>query len=290
MLLPKVINSNTFVLNYMKIRVSLSLDENLVKKIDSKIDGITMRSRSDAVEKLLEGCLVDKKTAVILAGGNPNKLLIKELDTYRPLVNIGNKKLIEDIILKCREAGFANILIIGFSNLIAKLYETLGNGEKYDVNVTYIEENKELGSAKTLELAKKYLKTDFLFLPCDHWFDFDLKKLYEFHLNYNGVVTLAIHTRTSFDWKTSIVEMDGFKIVNYEEFPKKPKTHLISIFMGFMKSDVFNYIPPGDVSWSLQENLFPKLASEGRLVGYPIVGNWVNVHTKADVEKVKSLQ
>jgi NDP-sugar pyrophosphorylase family protein len=274
----------------MKIRVSLSLDSRIVEKIDSTIDGVVIRSRSDAVEKILKKHVIDKKSVVILAGGNPEKLFIKELNTYRPLVNIGERKLIEDIILKCRESGFVNVIIIGFSSLIAKMYEVLGNGKKYGVNITYVEENKELGTAKTLELAKKYLKTDFLFLPCDHWFDFDLKKLYEFHLNQNGIVTLAIHTRTSFDWKTSVVEMDGYRVINYEEFPKKPKTHLISVFIGFMKNDVFNYIPPGDINWSLQQNLFPKLALDGKLVGYPIAGNWVNVHTKNDIEKIKRLQ
>lgn len=274
----------------MKERISLSLDSKIVKDVDSLVDGIAITSRSDAVEKILRKHIIDKKTAVILAGGDPKKLFIKELNTYRPLVNIGKRKLIEDIILKCREAGFLNIIIIGFASLISKLYEVLGNGEKYDVNITYAEESKELGSAKTLELAKKYLPSDFLFLPCDHYFEFDIKKLYEFQKNYDEVVTLCIHARTSFDWKTSVVVLDGYKIIDYEEFPKKPKTHLISIFIGFMKNDIFNYIPPGEVYWSLQNNMFPKLAKEGKLVGYPISGNWVNVHTKKDVEKIISLR
>jgi mannose-1-phosphate guanylyltransferase len=273
----------------MKERVSLSLDSKIIKEVDSTVDGTIIRSRSDAVEKILKERVLDRKTAVILAGGNPEKLFIKELNTYRPLVNIGKRRLIEDIILKCREAGFVNILIIGFASLISKLYEVLGNGEKYGTNITYIEEGKELGSAKTLELVKKYLKSDFLFLPCDHYFDFDLKKIYEFHLTHNGIVTLGIHTRTSFDWKTSIVVLDGYKIIDYEEFPKNPKTHLISVFIGFIKPDIFNYIPPGDVYWSLQQNLFPKFAKEGKLIGYPISGNWINIHKKTDVEKVTHL-
>lgn len=270
----------------MKTRVSLSLDSNLVDDIDSRVDGIIVRSRSDAVEKILKQYVVGGKTAVILAGGDPEKLLIKDLNVFRPLVKIDKRRLIEDIILKCRGAGFKNVIIVGFSVLIAKLYEVLGDGKKYDVNITYVEENKELGSAKTLELAKKYVNGDILFLPCDHYFDFDLKKLHEFHQLQNGTVTLGIHARTSFDWKTSVVVMDGYKIIDYEESPKIPKTHLISIFIGFMKPDVFNFIPPGDVCWSLQKNLFPKLAKEGKIVGYPIAGNWVNVHSKEDVEKV----
>ena len=268
----------------------MSLDSHIIRKVDSLVDGIVTRSRSDAVGKILKEHLTDRKTAVILAGGEPEKLFIKELNTYRPLVNIGKKKLIEDIILKCREAGFVNIIIIGFASLISKIYEVLGNGEKYDVDITYVEESKELGSAKTLELAKKFLKTDFLFLPCDHWFDFDLKKLEEFHRTHNGIGTLGIHARTSFDWKTSIVVLDGYKIINYEEFPKKPKTHLVSVFIGFMKPDVFNHIPPGEIYWTLQQNMFQKFASEGKLLGYPIAGNWVNVHTKEDVKKIIDLK
>jgi len=270
----------------MKTRISLSLDSNLIKEIDSSVDGIVIRSRSDAIEKILRRHIIEKKTAVILAGGDPEKLFIKELNVYRPLVKIGKETLIENIILKCREGGFTNIVIIGSSIIISKIYEVVGDGKKYDVNITYIEETKSLGSAKTLELAKNYLKGDILFLPCDHYFDFDLKKLYEFHVSQNGIVTLGIHARTSFDWKTSVVVMDGYKIIEYEENPKKPKTHLISIFIGFMKSDIFNFIPPGDVYWSLQEHLFQKLSKDGKLVGYPIAGNWINVHTKEDVEKV----
>jgi len=273
----------------MKERISLTLESELIKEIDSQIDGIITRSRSNAIEKILKKHVTERKTAVILAGGNPENLFMKELNTYRPLVNIGKRSLIEDIIIKCRKVGFTNIAIIGFSTLISKLYEALGDGRKYGVNINYIEENRGLGSAKTLELAREYLKTDFLFLPCDHWFDFDLEKLQKFHLMQNGIVTLGIHAKTSFDWKTSIVVLDGYKIVDYEEFPKKPKTHLISVFIGFMKKDIFNYTPPGQVKWSLQENVFPKLAKEKKLVGYPIAGNWVNIHTKKDVEKVKQI-
>lgn len=272
-----------------KQRISVTLDAEIIKEIVREMKESGAKSLSGFVEAIIKEYIEGMATCVILAGGNPKKLFIKEVDAYRPLVDIGKRKLIEDIILKCKNAGFRNIIIVGFQEIISNLYVTLGNGERYGVRLTYLEEAKELGSAKTLDLVKKYIKTDFLFLPCDHWFDFDLKKLQQFHFEQNGTVTLAIHTRTSFDWKTSVVEMDGYRIVNYEEQPKKPKTHLISTFIGIMKRDALNLIPPGEVYWSLQGNMFPKLAKEGKLVGYPISGNWVNVHTKDDIEKIKKL-
>ena len=56
-----------------------------------------------------------------------------------------------------------------------------------------------------------------------------------------------------------------------------------------MKREIFKYIIPGEATWSLQQNVFPKLAKEGKLIGYQIAGNWVNVHTKQDVEKIISM-
>jgi len=273
----------------MKIRVSFSVDPKLIKEVDRTVDGIAVRSRSDALETMIKERYYDKRTAVIMCGGSPDRLLVPGLDIYRPLVKIGKKTLIEDIALKCGESKFENIIIVGFTSVISKIYEVLGNGEGHGVSVTYIEEKKGLGTAKTLELAKKYIKTDFLFLPCDHYFDFDLSKLYDFHLSQNGMVTLGVHMRTSFDWEGGIVDMEGFRITDFEEHPKKPKTHVSSLFIGFMKPDIFNYVPSGDVYWSLQENIFPRLAKEGKLIGYPVGGNWVNIHSKKDADKANDI-
>lgn len=273
----------------MKERISITLEPSIVKELDRSVDGIFIRSRSDAIEKILKNHVVEKKTAVILAGGLPEKLFLKDLGVYRPLIDMGGIKLVEYMITKCREIGFVNIIVVGFAPLISKIYEVTGNGEKYKVNITFIEEKKELGSAKTLELAKKYLDHDFLFLPCDSFFNFDLSKLWDFHNSYKGTITMGIHTRTSYEWRKGIVEMDGYHITSYEENPKKPKTKLSGVFIGFVKPEVFNMIPPGDVHWSLQENVFPKLAAEGKLIGYPISGDWVNVHSKQDVENLIKL-
>ena len=231
--------------------------------------------------------MMNRKTAVILAGGDPKNLFIKELNTYRPLANIGKYKLIEDIIMKCRSSGFVNIIIIGSATIISKLYETLGNGDKFSVNITYVEEHKGLGTGKTLELAKDFIKTDFLFLPCDHFFNFNLEKIYQFHLIHNSTSTLCVYSGRNSKTDQGIVEMDGYRIIDYKEKAKEGKTNLISVMIGFMKRDIFNMIPPGNVNWSLQDHIFPKLAREGKLMGYPVSGQWVNVHAKEDIEKIR---
>lgn len=270
----------------MKKRLSITIDADLTKKIDELVDGLKVRSRSHAIESILKKHLVGSNSAVILAGGDPKKLFIPQLQTYRPLVDIGGRKLIEDIVLKARAAGFRSISIVGSPVLVGKIHEVLGNGSKYSIDIRYVEEYKELGSAKTLELVKDFLEQDFLFLPCDTFFDFDLKKLYEFHLQQNGIATLGIYSSTQFDQRYGFVRLDGSKIVEFVEKPRKHRTPLVSAFIGFMKKEVFDYIPSGQVHCSLQEKIFPRLAVEGKLFGYPVAENWVNVHDVNDLKKV----
>ncbi len=272
-----------------RVRLSVSLDSALVSYLDDYTDKTKSKSRSEAVENILREYIERQKTCVILAGGEPKKLFIKELGVYRPLAKINGFTLIEDIVYKVTDSGYTNILIVGFKDLLSKMFPVLGNGEKFNAKITYVEEKKALGSAKTLQLARKYLRGDFLFLPCDHYFDFDLRKLQNFHLASGSTATIGVHSKTSFDWGKSVVVMEGDKIIEYEESPKIPKTHLIAVFIGFMNDSVFNLIPK-DGSYSLQENIFPNLANSGKLMGYPVAGDWINVHTKKDVEKVITMR
>ena len=277
-----------------KQKITISLNSDIVNQIDDMVDGIYIRSRSDAIEKFLREYLTRMKRAVILVGGDPEGIFLKEIGTYAPLVQINQRTLIEDTILKCARAGFDDIIIIGFKDINTQLFNVLSDGESLGVTIKYVEEQKPLGVAKTLESAKSLLKHDFLMIPGDCYLNFYLQKLHEYHLMHGGIATLAIYSRTDFyypdhEFWRGIVEMTGANIEVYEEKPKKVLTHLLSTLIGFISPKVFNYIPEGDISCSLQEDIFPQLAEGQKLYGFVFAGDWVNVHKKKDVELVKKL-
>ena len=97
------------------------------------------------------------------------------------------------------------------------------------------------------------------------------------------------HTAKIEAGRFGVVEMEGQNITSFEEHPKNPKSNLAAVFIGFLKPEIFDNIPPGNVRWSLQENIFPKLAKEGNMCGYPVPGNWINIHDPSDIEKVREL-
>ncbi|MFX0210944.1 MAG: sugar phosphate nucleotidyltransferase [Candidatus Hodarchaeota archaeon] len=272
-----------------KTRITITIDPDLLNQIDTQIDGVLIRSRSEAIEKFVKGYLEQQKVAVVLAGGNPDSLRTINNDDYRPLLPINDKTLIEYVIDKIIIAGFQKILVIGQSSLIKAIYSVIAPNSTLMKKIEFIEESKAFGTAKTLELARNSINGDFLIVPCDTYFDFNLQDLYNFHLKQDALATFAIYSRTSFDSKyKGVVELDGFRIISHEEKPKEPKSHLIKTMIGIMSPQIFEYIPPGPVEWRIEEELLSKLIEQNKVLGYPVAGEWFNVHTLNDLKILKS--
>ncbi len=264
-----------------KERISLSMDKELLKRLNNEVDRVNIQSRSEAVEKILSKYLSEKKKCVILAGGRAENLASD--GTYRPLLKVKGKTLIENIIENVRKAGFNDIIIIGSKEVLSSIYKVIGE-TKNDAVIEYIEEKRHLGTAKTLLLAKEKIKGTFLFVPCDHYFEIELADMEEYHKRNKGIMTLAVYSGTKYQWsKSSIVELEGNKIKSYEENPKENKTFLTSLLIGYAEPEVFDMIPKAEITYSLQEDLFPQLAKESKLIGYIFSGIWKNIHSKKDI-------
>ena len=266
-----------------KMRVSLSLDVKLLKDFDDQL-GSSFPSRSEAFEYLLQRGLGSKRSAVILAGGPANGLWVPEAKAYRPLMHVKGRPLIVDTLLKLRTSGISEAIILGSHELNAAIFNEVGNGSSLGIPVKYVEERDHHGSANTLWLARDYVKGTFLFLPCDHYFDFDLNTIMDFHRKQESLITLAVYYGTDFEWtKTSLVRMDGPLITEYWERPAKPQSHLIATVIGFAEPELFSLLD----SKGPLDSQFSKLSRQRKLSGCLVSGNFVNVHSKKDASLLK---
>lgn len=275
-----------------KRKVTISLSSDILDQITAMIDNRLARSRSDAIERALREYFSQSKKAVILVGGKKEDIYINELEQYTPLIKIKGRTLIEDTLHKCASAGFNEIIIIGFQEIITQIFSVLGTGTQLGINITYIEEKKPRGVAKTLENAKEYLKSDFLMIPGDCYFDFDLTELQRFHLMHDGVASLVIYAGLNQPpeaQRKGRVKLLGTKIIYYEEKPiNVAKTHLLSTLIGFLSPEIFSYIPMKE-HCSLQEEVFPTLVEKQKIYGFMFDGDWINIHNAEDINKVKEL-
>ena len=110
------------------------------------------------------------KALIIIAGKSSRfRSLIKS--GYKPLAQLLGLSLIERVILTAKQAGIDEfIIVIGY--LGEKIKKKLGDGNRYAVKITYVE-NKDWQRANGYSVlkAKEMLKERFILLMGDHIFD-----------------------------------------------------------------------------------------------------------------------
>ena len=271
-----------------KTRITITIDPVLLDRLDSHINGKLVRSRSEVIEILLKKQLRSERTAVILAGGSIEHLSVPGTNTIRPLVTINSLTLIEQILHQVISAGHTRILIVGQKVTLDLIYGKIFSNRTLAEKLEFIEESQSLGTARTLENVKERVSTNFLVVPCDTYFDFNIEDLYQFHTQQNALATFAIYSRTLFDSKyKGVVELDGFRIISHDEQPDQPKSHLIKTMIVVLSDKIFEYIPAGEMVWRLEQEVINRLIVDKKAFGYPIAGNWFNIHSIEDLDQLK---
>lgn len=269
----------------MKERVTLTLDTNILREIDRQVDGHTIKSRSHAIELALMKSLGGNvpKQAVILAGGKGTRMQPITYEVPKPLLPVHDKTLLEHLFDLFKKFGIKDIIIaIGYKG--DKIKEHIGNGRRFGVNVTYVEESKALGTAGPLKLARPYLKDTFIVTNADELKDMDLMDMFLFHKENNATATIALY---SVDDPSAygVARLQGNRILEFVEKPKKDDapSNFINSGLYILEPEVLDLIPDGYAM--LEKDIFPQLATSGKLFGYPFSGQWLNTGTLELYEK-----
>lgn len=268
-------------------RLTITLKKDLLFKIDKVIDGEKIRNRSHAIEYLLLQTLQPKiKKAFILAAGKGLKMRPFTYEMPKTMIPVHGRPILEYTIELLRNYDIRNIIIlIGY--LGQKIKNYFGDGTKYGVKITYITEKKEVGTARPLLLAKRYLKEkSFLLIYGDILVDIDLADMISFHQEEKGIATVAL-TSVAEPSPYGVVKLRGNKILGFEEKPTRDLrlSRLISSGLFIMEPEIFEYVPKKPYSM-LEKDVLPRLAKEGKLRGFPFEGQWFDVGTPEIYERV----
>lgn len=183
---------------------------------------------------------------------------------------------------KLRENGFKEVYIIARKNVLTKIFDIVKNGSDYSVKVNYVEEKKSRGSADSLNLVKGKISSDFLVVYGHVLFEkINLEALLNKHMKQSSVATLMLTTAANPSEKGTVT-MEGEKILDFVQKPKKTDIYLVFSAIFVASPDVFNY-----TSGSLEYEVFPLLAKRGLLSGHVSAEKEQHIHNAADVRKMK---
>lgn len=239
-------------------------------------------------EKILEGLYVftthlkssfENIPVIIMAGGKGERLMPLTKNCPKPMIKINGKPILEHIILKAKEEGFKNFFI-SIHYLGEKIKKYFSSGEKFGVNIRYLEENRPLGTAGSLNLAKPFIKTNFLVINGDILSIVRFSNLLNFHNNHKAVGTMTVRNH-EIQHPFGVVKTSGVKIKNFEEKPIIRSYVNAGVYA--FKPSVFKYLKkrkgfdmPDVFEWLRKNNR--------KTIVFPIHESWVDLGDKNQLE------
>jgi len=115
------------------------------------------------------------KQCVILAGGLGSRLGNLSKKTPKPLIKINNIPFLFYLILKLKNEGITNILILTWHK--SEQFDSKKISKKFGVDVRVLKESKKLGTGGSIINSFKYLHKEFFIVNGDTLFDISFKDL-----------------------------------------------------------------------------------------------------------------
>ncbi|MGZ4334116.1 MAG: sugar phosphate nucleotidyltransferase [Gaiellaceae bacterium] len=182
--------------------------------------------------------------AVILAGGRGTRLAPYTSILPKPLMPIGDRAILELVVDRLAACGITDITVsVGhLAHLIRAVFD---NGAHRGVNIEYVHEDVELGTAGPLRLVDGLDET-FLVTNGDVLTTLDYGALVESHREAGNIMTIAAHRRVvKLDYGVLHVA-DGQPASTVTGFDEKPElSELVSMGVYVLEPDVLELIPKG---------------------------------------------
>ena len=211
--------------------------------------------------------------AVILAGGKGTRLRPYTTSFPKPLMPIEDKPILEIIIQQLKAKGFDEI-ILSIGHLAELIQAFFGDGSKLGVRITYVREDKPLGTAGCLGLLKKDLSETFLVMNGDILMSLDYLEMLKFHKKNKSVATVGLNKRPV-QIEFGVADID--KEYNIEKYTEKPSMdYLASMGVYIFEPKALSYIKKDE--YLNMPDLIKRLMSSGEIVkGFIHEGYWLDI-------------
>ncbi len=210
--------------------------------------------------------------AVILAGGLGVRLKPFTQVIPKPLLPIGEKSVLEIQIDRLRQFGFKDIFLATNykSDYIERFF---GDGSEFGVNLSVSKEETPLGTAGPLALLKERLNTPFIVMNGDILSLVDFRKLYDFSVRQDSLLTLTIKKEIMpFDFGN--IFFDGELVTGIEEKPDIVMYILAGIYV--MKPEIFRFFPENEF-FGMDMLIKNMLAEKDPVSKYELKDYWLDI-------------
>ena len=216
--------------------------------------------------------------ALILAAGEGTRMRPLTANIPKPLLPVSGKPFLQHIIETLERLGIADIfLLIGWKN--QRIKEYFGEGEKFNVNITYLYQEERMGTAHAVGIAQSKINSPFLCLNGDIVVsDSYLKGIMDFYSKCEGSIMSLAEVENP--GRFGVVSLSDDKVLEIEEKPKVPKSNLVNAGIYLFTPSIFSAIEKTGKSSRGEYEITDSikiLMKEGDVFGYTLNEPWIEI-------------
>ena len=221
--------------------------------------------------------------AVLMAGGKGERLRPLTEKIPKPLVNVGDKCIIDYNIDRLIEFGVKNISVT-VNYLKEQLHDHFAE-PRMGVKIDTVEEPKFLGTIGSIQFVKEFKNDTILVMNSDLFTNIDFEDFYLHFKEHDAMMSVAAVPYT-INVPYGIFDLDGREIKGVKEKPIYNYYANAGIYM--FKREALDLIPK-DAFFNATD-LIDAVTAKGKLaIRYPLSGFWIDIGQHADLAKAQDI-
>lgn len=219
--------------------------------------------------------------AVIMAGGLGTRLRPLTDEVPKPMLPVGEKPLMELIVAQLRSAGIRHVNVTTHYKPEV-IREYFGDGERFGIEMNYINEDTPLGTGGALSLLPPS-DQPLLVINGDILTQVDFRTMLAFHQEQRADLTIAVR-RYELQVPYGVIECDGPRVTGISEKPQL--SFFVNAGIYLLEPTVYPHIPHGRpfnmpdlIEWLLQAGL--------TVASFPVHEYWLDIGQHADYLKAQ---
>ena len=219
---------------------------------------------------------------VIMAGGRGQRLMPLTESIPKPMLNVGDKPIIEHNLDRLSLYGIDDFWIT-VNYLSEQIENHFGNGADRNVNISYIREDKPLGTIGSVSKINNFKHDYVLITNSDILTNLDYEHFFlEFLEQDADLVVATIPYQVNIPY--AVLETVNDRVIKFEEKPTYTYHSNGGIYL--VKKSILDLLP--EDAFYNSTDLMERLIKDGKKVfSYPLLGYWLDIGSLNDYEKAQ---
>ena len=219
----------------------------------------------------------------LMAGGFGTRLHPLTHDCPKPLLNIGDRPILQHIVESFATAGFHRFFI-STHYLPHMIRDHFGDGSRWGIDIRYVHEETPLGTGGALGLLPHgEIDAPMFMMNSDLLTTMNYQQLLAFHLEHRSHATMCVR-EYEYQVPYGVIQSEGHRIVSIRE---KPSQHFfINAGIYLLSPELVRSVRPGtriDMPTLLQGAI-----DDGKkVIQYPIHEYWLDIGRMEDLKRAR---